>query len=101
MISKYLGIDSDYIIIGLAAICLILLVLVIINMVQTSKLNKKYQAFMKGKNAKSLEETQRKLKTSNDAYERLRKVYNIILPVAIGLGVLVLVLVILIYFLIT
>ena len=52
MISKYLGIDSDYIIIGLAAICLILLVLVIINMVQTSKLNKKYQAFMKGKNAK-------------------------------------------------
>ncbi len=57
MISKYLGIDSDYIIIGLAAICLILLVLVIINMVQTSKLNKKYQAFMKGKNAKSLEET--------------------------------------------
>ncbi len=57
MISKYLGIDSDYIIIGLAAMCLILLVLVIINMVQTSKLNKKYQAFMKGKNAKSLEET--------------------------------------------
>lgn len=57
MISKYLGIDSDYIIIGLAAICLILLVLVIINMVQTSKLNKKYQTFMKGKNAKSLEET--------------------------------------------
>ena len=57
MISEYLGIDSDYIIIGLAAICLILLVLVIINMVQTSKLNKKYQAFMKGKNAKSLEET--------------------------------------------
>ena len=53
------------------------------------------QKYTPDPNTKSLEETQRKLKTSNDAYERLRKVYNIILPVAIGLGVLVLVLVIL------
>ena len=57
MIGKYLGFDSDYIIIGLASVCVILLILVIVNMTQTSKLKKKYQNFMKGKNAKSLEET--------------------------------------------
>ena len=57
MISQYLGFDSDYIIIGLAAVCIILFILVIVNMVQTSKLKKKYAAFMSGKNAKSLEET--------------------------------------------
>lgn len=57
MIAQYLGFDSDYIIIGLAAICMILLIMMIVNMVQTSKLKKKYETFMKGKNAKSLEET--------------------------------------------
>ena len=57
MIAQYLGFDSDYIIIGLAAVCMILLVMMIVNMVQTSKLKKKYETFMKGKNAKSLEET--------------------------------------------
>lgn len=57
MISQYLGIDSDYIIIGLAAIVLILLILIIVNMVKVSKLNKKYQSFMGGKSAKSLEDT--------------------------------------------
>lgn len=57
MISQYLGFDSDYIILGLAAICLILFILVIVNMAQTKKLKKKYGEFMSGKNAKSLEET--------------------------------------------
>lgn len=57
MISKYLGFDSDYIIIGLMAVILILLILIIVNMVQTSKLKKKYSVFMSGKNAKSLEDT--------------------------------------------
>lgn len=57
MISEYLGFDSDYIIIGLTAFCLILLILIIVNMVQTNKLKKKYRAFMIGKNAKSLEDT--------------------------------------------
>lgn len=57
MISEFLGFDSDYIIIGLAAFCLVLLILVIVDMVQTSKLRKKYQSFMSGKNAKSLEDT--------------------------------------------
>ena len=56
MISQYLGFDSDYIILGLAGFCIILFILVIVNMVQTSKMKKKYKKFMSGKNAKSLEE---------------------------------------------
>ena len=57
MISQYLGFDSDYIIIGLAAVVFILVILVIANMVQMSKLKKSYKAFMTGKSGKNLEET--------------------------------------------
>lgn len=57
MISKYLGFNSDFIIIGLVAVILILLVLVIVNMVQINKMKNKYKVFMSGKNAKSLEDT--------------------------------------------
>ena len=56
MISQYLGFDSDYIILGLAGFCIVLFILVIVNMAQTSKMKKKYKKFMSGKNAKSLEE---------------------------------------------
>ena len=56
MISQYLGFDSDYIILGLAGFCIILFILVIVSMAQTSKMKKKYKKFMSGKNAKSLEE---------------------------------------------
>lgn len=56
MISKYLGIDSDYIIIGLAVLLLILLILTIVNIIQMSKLKKRYRIFMSGKNAKTLED---------------------------------------------
>ena len=57
MFEQYLGISTDYIIIGLAALIVILIILMIINVVQMSKLKKRYAIFMKGKNAKSLEET--------------------------------------------
>lgn len=57
MISKYLGFDSDYIIVGLVAVILILLVLVIVNMAAVNKMKKQYKVFMTGKNAKSLEDT--------------------------------------------
>lgn len=57
MISEYLGFDSDYIILGLVGVVIILLILIIVNMVQTSKLKKRYNAFMSGKAAKSLEDT--------------------------------------------
>ena len=57
MISEYLGFNSDYIILGLAGVVIILLILIIINMVQTGKLKKRYKVFMSGKTAKSLEDT--------------------------------------------
>ena len=57
MISKYLGIDSDYIIIGLCGVLLILFILVIINIVQMKKQQKNYRIFMSGKDAKTLEDT--------------------------------------------
>lgn len=57
MISKYLEIDSDYIIIGLCGVLLILFILVIINIVQMKKLKKNYRIFMSGKDAKTLEDT--------------------------------------------
>lgn len=57
MISKYLGIDSDYIIIGLCGVLLILFILTIVNIVQMKKLKKNYRIFMSGKDAKTLEDT--------------------------------------------
>ncbi|WP_455721430.1 DUF4446 family protein [Agathobacter sp.] len=57
MISEYLGFDSDYIILGLAGVVIILLILIIVNMVQVGKLKKRYKVFMSGKTAKSLEDT--------------------------------------------
>lgn len=57
MISKILGIDSDYIIIGLVAVVLIMFIIMIVNMVQIFKLKKRYKIFMSGKNARNLEKT--------------------------------------------
>lgn len=57
MISKVLGIHSDYVIIGLAIVTLILLILYIVNVIQMNQLKKKYKIFMSGKNARNLEKT--------------------------------------------
>lgn len=57
MIEQYLGIDSDYIIIGFAVALLILIGLTIANIVQMRKLKKGYRAFMSGNDGKSLEDT--------------------------------------------
>lgn len=57
MISEMLGFDSDYIIIGLATLVVIMLIIMIINMVQIFKLKKRYKIFMSGKNARNLEKT--------------------------------------------
>ena len=61
MISEYLGIESDYVIIGVAAVSLllfiILFIMLIVTMVKLKKLKKKYNDFMSGTNAKSLEDT--------------------------------------------
>lgn len=57
MIEYYLGIDSDYILLGLAGFVVILLIILLVNVVQIHKLKKKYKMFMDGKNAKTLEES--------------------------------------------
>lgn len=61
MISNYLGIESDYVIIGVAAVSLLLFIIMfimlIVTMVKLGKLKKKYNEFMSGTDAKSLEDT--------------------------------------------
>ena len=84
MISQLLGFDSDYIIIGLSALVVIMFIIQIINMVQIGKLKKKYNVFMKGKDAKSLEDTLikrlnqvDKLVEANAANEQnIKKIFN-------------------------
>jgi biopolymer transport protein ExbB/TolQ len=56
MISYYLGIDSDYVIIGLAVVTLLLMIITIINVVQTKKLKRAYNTFMTGRSGKNLED---------------------------------------------
>lgn len=50
------GIDIGYILVGIAALLLILLILLIVLLVKYSKIKKRYDKFMKGKNAASLED---------------------------------------------
>lgn len=57
MISNMIGLDPDYIIIGLVVVVLFMLILLIVNMVQISQLKKRYTIFMSGKDAKNLEDT--------------------------------------------
>ena len=57
MISQMLGIDSDYIIIALVAVMCIVLIILMVNMAQISRLKKRYNIFMSGKDVKSLEDT--------------------------------------------
>ena len=57
MISQVLGINSDYIIIGLTVLTFIMLILLIVNTVQIVLLRKRYKIFMSGKNARNLEKT--------------------------------------------
>lgn len=54
---QMLDANSVYIIIGLAAFVLILLVLYIVNVVQMAQLRKRYRIFMEGNDAKNLEKT--------------------------------------------
>lgn len=57
MIEYYLGIDSEYILIGLAGLCVLLLIIILVHGIQMHNLKKKYKMFMDGKNAKTLEES--------------------------------------------
>ena len=51
------GIDLFYILCGLAGVCILALLLIVVLLVKTSGLKKKYRMFMKGENGKSLEKT--------------------------------------------
>lgn len=57
MIEQYLGISSDYVIIGMAGVILLLFILIIVNMICIGSLRKRLKHFMKGKSGKSLEDT--------------------------------------------
>ena len=57
MIEAYLGIPIDFVVIGLAVLVVILFILLVVNMTKLSGLKNKYEVFMKGKTAKSLEDT--------------------------------------------
>lgn len=50
------NIDYSYLFIGLAAILFLLLIILIVQMIQFNRLKKKYNTFMGGKEAKTLEE---------------------------------------------
>ena len=50
------GIPSDFFILGLAALVIILIILMIVNGVRMAKLKKSYRAFMEGKDGHSLED---------------------------------------------
>lgn len=50
-----LGIDSSYIIIGLCILTFILLIIVVVCIAKINKLNRKYDYFMRGRDAESLE----------------------------------------------
>lgn len=57
MISQYLGIDSDYLVIGLAGLVLLLIIIMLISSIQMHSLKKKYKEFMTGRDGKNLEDT--------------------------------------------
>ena len=52
-----LGIDVTYILIGMLVLIIILLVLIILNKKKIKKLEEKYESFMRGSDAQSLENT--------------------------------------------
>ena len=51
------GIDAVYFLIGIAVLVLILLILVIVALCKLKKLHRKYDRFMRGKDAESMEDT--------------------------------------------
>ncbi len=50
------GVDIGYILVGIAAVLLVLLITLIVLIAKYNKLKKRYDKFMKGKNASSLED---------------------------------------------
>lgn len=57
MIESYLGIDSDFVVIGLAVLVAVLIIVMLVNAARQRKLRKAYEIFMLGNDGKSLEDT--------------------------------------------
>lgn len=57
MIESYLGVDSDFVVIGLAALVVVLIIVMLVNAARQRKLRKAYEIFMLGNDGKSLEDT--------------------------------------------
>lgn len=68
-IFETLGIDLGYVVIGMAAIILILFIMLIVFMVKVSGMKKRYNTFMDGKDGKNLEEAILKKFSSIDSLE--------------------------------
>jgi hypothetical protein len=56
-IEEWTGISLDIFVLGLAALVLILIIVMIVNSVKMTKLKKRYNKFLSGKDAQSLEDT--------------------------------------------
>ena len=54
-ILNQLPFDPAYILLGMAAISIVLFILVIIQMIKLGRLNRKYDYFMRGKDAETME----------------------------------------------
>lgn len=69
------GIESDIITLGLIAVCIFLIVMLIVILVKTSKLKKRYESFMDGQDGKSLEQSfKSKFENMDLINEHLKKV---------------------------
>jgi hypothetical protein len=54
-ILEKMGLSTNALVLALIAVCVVLLIMVIVVLVKMSKLTKRYEHFMRGKDAKSLE----------------------------------------------
>ena len=71
VILESIGIDPGYILIGMAAVILLLFILLISSNLKYNKLKRSYMAFMEGKDGKSLEES------FQDKFDEIDKVMNL------------------------
>lgn len=74
-----LGIDIGYVVMGLAGCILIILILLIVLFVKHSKLKKKYNVFMSGKDGQTLEEAiRRKFETVDKLENDVKTIYDML-----------------------
>lgn len=70
------SVDTLYVLLGMAVIIIVLLIILIVNCCNIKKMKNKYEIFMKGKDAKSLEEVFEKRFTEIDTLKSDSKKYR-------------------------